>query len=102
MEDVRRYREDRVLQTGQCILRKFYNSIQGSSTVQTLYKMNKYLKVAMHNNDLAGFDADWDAPVEILLNTELKGMVENEEMLKIRYYDQIKNQLFSIEICRPQ
>ena len=93
MEDIRRHRNDQILLTGQRILRRFYNSIQGSNTMQTIWKMNNYLKVVMRSNDLVAFDADWDTAVETLDSTELKGMVENNEMLKIRYFEQVKNHL---------
>ena len=45
----------------------------------------------MRNDDLVAFDADWDNAVETLEGTELKGIVENDEMLKIRYFEQVKN-----------
>ena len=90
MEDTRRHRNNQLLLTGQRILRRFYNSIQGSNTIQTIWKMNNYLKVVMRDNDLVAFDADWDTAIETLEGTELRSIVENEEMLKIRYFEQVK------------
>ena len=52
--------------------------------------MNNYLKVVTRNNDLVAFDAEWDAAVEILESTELRSLVDNDEILKVRYFEQVK------------
>ena len=89
--DSKRHREDKPMLTGQETLRMFFDSLQGSPHEKSLHDLKKFMNIRMMNQDLRGFDEEWDNRLDKLAATECQMLTESEPMLLLRYLEQVRD-----------
>ena len=68
----------------------FYDSLQGTADKMQLYDLNKFLQIKMRDNDLVGFDAEWENCLNKFEGIDCQMLTKTEAVLKLRYLEQVR------------
>ena len=90
-ENKKRHRAGQPTLNGQQTLRKWYNSLKGTSHEKCLHFMRKFYTLRMENNDLRGYNRALDDITDELEGTALEVLTTNKEIMCVQYLKEVRH-----------